>query len=184
MKKTSEFLVQFEGLKQGSHLFDWEIKKEFFEDFGNTEPENGEYTVKMELLKDNNMIILEFDIHGTYPGQCDMCLNDVVVPVYHQDRIVVKFSSEPQEATEEMVVLHTGDYEIDVKQFIYEFITVSLPWRKTCADAGKTCNADMLSKLSEFNLVEPEADSPEGDENAADSPWDALKSLKDKFGNN
>lgn len=184
MKKSDEFLVQFEGLKLGSHHFDWEISETFFDDFGEVEFSQGSYRVDMELLKQNNMLILEFDIQGSLPCSCDLCLEDITMPVAHQDRLVVKFSSEPQEATEEMVVLSHGDYEIDVKQFIYEFIAVSVPPRRTCADAGKTCNAAMLDKLSEFNLTEPESDEPSEPEDDTDSTWDALKSLKDKFRNN
>lgn len=184
MKKSDEFLVQFEGLKLGSHHFDWEIGETFFDDFGEVEFSRGSYRVDMELLKQNNMLILEFDIRGTLPCSCDLCLEDITVPVVHSDRLVVKFAAEPQEATEEMVVLRHGEYELDVKQFIYEFIAVSLPLRRTCADAGQTCNAAMLEKLSEFNLTPPgQAEEPETDEDG-ENTWEALKSLKDKFRNN
>lgn len=186
MKKSDEFLVQFEGLKLGSHHFDWELDETFFDGFGEVEAAKGSYRVDMELLKQNNMLILEFDLNGTLPCSCDLCLDDITVPVEHSDRLVVKFAAEAQEPTEEMVVLRHGDYEIDVKQFIYEFIAVSLPLRRTCADAGKTCNAAMLEKLSEFNLTEPEAAEPSEPDGHTDtdSTWDALKSLKDKFRNN
>jgi len=184
MKKSDEFLVQFEGLKLGSHHFDWEINETFFDDFGEVEFGKGRFKVDMELLKQNNMLILEFDINGSFPCQCDLCLDDIEVPVSHGDRLVVKFAAEAQDPTEEMVVLRHGDYEINVRQFIYEFIAVSLPQRRTCADAGKTCNAAMLDKLSEFNLTEPETPAAPDAEDGEDSTWDALKSLKDKFRNN
>lgn len=183
MKKSGEFLVQFEGLKQGSHHFDWEIGSTFFDDFGGVEYNNVHFKVDMELLKQSTMLILDFNIEGSFECSCDLCLEDIQMPVTYQDQLVVKFAAEPQEATEEMVVLQHGDYEIDVKQFIYEFITISLPLRRTCADAGKSCNPAMLDKLSEFNLVEPES-AEESPEESEDSPWDALKSLKDKFRNN
>lgn len=184
MKKSDEFLVQFEGLKLGSHHFDWEIDNTFFDDFGEVEFSQGNYRVEMELLKQNNMLILEFDIKGSLPCSCDLCLDDITVPIAHSDRLVVKFADEPQEPTEEMVVLRHGDYEIDVKQFIYEFIVVSSPLRRTCADAGKTCNAAMVDKLSEFNLTEPESSEPSEPEEGGENTWEALKSLKDKFRNN
>ena len=181
MKKSDEFLVQFEGLKLGSHHFDWEIDETFFDDFGETEFGKGRYRVDMELTKQNNMLILEFGIDGSVPCTCDLCLEEMTLPVSHEDRLLVKFAAEPQEPTEEMVVLRQGDYEIDVKQFIYEFIAISQPLRHICADAGKTCNAEMLERLSEFNLGPAEAmpSEPEGDEE--DTTWDALKSLKDKL---
>lgn len=183
MKKSNEFLIQFEGLKQGSHDFDWEINDTFFDDLGEVDFTNTHFKVDMELLKQNNMLILEFDIKGSFSCTCDLCLDDITLPVQHHEQLIVKFSSTEEGATEEMVVLNHGDYEIDVKQFIYEFITVAMPLRRTCADAGKKCNPEMIAKLSEFNLVEPEEaeDSEPEDE---DSTWDALKSLKDKFKNN
>lgn len=184
MKKSDEFIVQFEGLKLGSHHFDWELGATFFDDFGEVEFGRGRFKVDMELLKQNNMLILEFDIRGTFPCSCDLCLEDITLPVSHGERLVVKFSSTEEGATEEMVVLPHGAHEIDVKQFIYEFISVSLPLRRICADAGATCNAAMLEKLSEFNLTEPgPSDSPETEENE-DETWNALQSLKDKFRNN
>lgn len=183
MKKSDEFLIQFEGLKQGSHDFDWEINDTFFDDFGGVDFSQTQLKVDMELIKQNNMLILEFDLNGSFLCTCDLCLDDITLPVEHHEQLIVKFSSTEEGATEEMVVLGHGDYEIDVKQFIYEFITVAMPLRRVCENAGKKCNPQMVAKLSEFNLVEPVGEEESEPENE-DSPWDTLKSLKDKFENN
>lgn len=183
MKKSDEFLVQFEGLKQGSHDFDWEIKQTFFDDFGEVEFDESHFKVDMVLTKQSTMLILDFVINGSISCSCDLCLEDITMPVSHEEQLIVKFSSAEEGATEEMVVLPHGAHEINVKQFIYEFILVALPLRRTCKDAGKTCNPKMLEKLSEFNLTEPEG-SQEPEQEDESSTWDALKSLKDKFRNN
>lgn len=185
MKKSDEFLIQFVGLKQGSHDFDWEIGDTFFDDFGEVDFTNSRFKVDMELVKQTNMLVLEFDIKGSISCTCDLCLDDITLSVTHQEQLIVKFSSAEEGATEEMVVLGIGEYELDVKQFIYEFIQVALPLRRVCEDAGKNCNPEMIAKLSEFNLTEPEgSQGPEEKQDDEDSTWDALKSLKDKFRNN
>lgn len=186
MKKSDEFLVQFEGLKLGSHHFDWEINESFFDEFDDVEFGGSHFRIDMNLLKESNMLILEFDIQGNVPFACDLCLEDISVPVSHKDRLIVKFSSEPQEDTEEMVVLSHNDYQIDVKQFIYEYIVLSVPFRRVCASPGNTpqCNVEVLSKLKEFNLSEedlPEQNTGNEEEN---TDWSALNALKDKFRNN
>jgi len=185
MKKSNEFLVQFEGLKQGSHDFDWDIDDTFFDDYGEVDFTDTHFRVDMELVKQNNMLILEFDIKGSFACTCDLCLDDIKLPVDYQEQLIVKFSSTEEGATEEMVVLGHGDYEIDVKQFIYEFILIAMPLRRVCEDAGKQCNPEMIAKLSEFNLVETNPSEPESEEDdSEDNTWDALQSLKDKFKNN
>lgn len=186
MKKSDEFIVQFEGLKLGSHHFDWEINESFFDDFGEVEFGKGQFQVDMELTKQNNMLILEFDVKGKVPFPCDLCLEDIHVSVSHKEQVIVKFSSDAPESTDDMVVLGIHAHEIDVKQFIYEFIAISVPFKRTCDKPGQTasCNKEVLKHLSAFELSETATTEEEPGENGDGSPWDGLKSLKDKFNNN
>ncbi len=176
MKKLSEYVVQFEGLKTGSHRFDWEVEEKFFEDFGDVEFGRGKFQVELDLQKENTMLVLSFHIRGTFPCSCDLCLEEIQMPVNHEDRLIVKFSSEPEEPDAEIIFLRHGEYEIDLRQPIYEMIATSIPFRRTCADVGKKCDPEMLRRIEES--LGPDTDGQTDGEDGA-SPWDVLKSLKD-----
>lgn len=177
MKKLSEYVVQFEGLKTGSHRFDWEVDEKFFEDFGDVEFGRGKFHVELDLQKENTMLILNFHIHGSFSCSCDLCLEEIHMPVEHEDRLIVKFGSGDEEPDAEIIFLRHGEYEIDLRQPIYEIIATSVPFRRTCADVGKTCDPEMLRRIGQpqGTTLESENQAEEGE-----SPWDILKSLKNK----
>jgi uncharacterized metal-binding protein YceD (DUF177 family) len=98
------------------------------------------------------------------------------MPVEHEDRLIVKFGSGEEEPDAEILFLRHGEYEIDLRQPIYEIIATSVPFRRTCADVGKTCDPEMLRRIGKAQGT-TESTSPEEE---GESPWDILKSLKNK----
>lgn len=175
MKKLSEYVVRFEGLKTGSHHFEWEVGEKFFEDFGDVEFRRGKFHVELELQKENTMLILNFPLKGTFSCSCDLCLEEIEMPVENEGRLIVKFASEPEESDGEIIFLRHGDHELDLRQTIYEMIATSIPFRRTCADVGKQCDPEMLRRIKESQGTDNE-NQPEWKEGG--SPWDVLKSLK------
>jgi len=119
------------------------------------------------------MLILNFQINGTINTNCDRCLAQYPQPVDVQEQQIARFSDEPGEEDDEIIILTKNDHEIDISGLVYEYINVALPLITVCSDEGETpyCDKEMLESLNKLttNNEEPEDIDPR---------WDALKKFK------
>lgn len=193
MKSNKEFIIPFIGLKVGFHDFNFEIHDAFFEEVEYSIIHKGNVTVSLTLEKKETMLIGEFQIGGTVSASCDRCNDPLDVPVKGTFRLVYKFDNETSD-DESLIVLHPDAYELDVRDNIYELITVSLPARLT-HPMGE-CNEEMIELLKKYsgqpeNVEEDfdddddwddedweEEDDDDGDDDdPVDPRWSALKNL-------
>jgi len=167
VKSKREYIIPFIGLKLGFHEFEFEIRDAFFEDRDYSIIHSGSVNVKLILEKKETMLIAEFEINGVVSTSCDRCNDPVDVPVKGQFRLVFKFGLEESD-DETLIVMHPDTYEIDIRENIYELITVSLPSR--CVHKIEECNQEMLELLSKYsvNREEEEGDDDEWE----DEDWD------------
>jgi uncharacterized protein len=171
--KLSAYNIAFKGLSPGKHEFDYKIDSRFFELFENSLVDNGEVDVLVVLVKENSVYTLEFQFTGYVSLICDRCLEIYNQPVYYQTRLFLKFSSEDQEESDEIIWLSPEDYQVNVAQLIYEYIVLSLPVRHvhtSTADGKNLCNPEMLAKLK---LMTKDVPASPGDDR-----WKELKKLK------
>jgi len=192
VKSNKEFIIPFIGLKVGFHDFNFEIHDAFFEEVEYSIIHKGNVTVSLTLEKKETMLIGEFQIGGTVSASCDRCNDPLDVPVKGTFRLVYKFDNETSD-DESLIVLHPDAYELDVRDNIYELITVSLPARLT-HPMGE-CNEEMIELLKKYSgqpeSVEDdfdddddwddedweEEDDDDGDDDPVDPLWSALKNL-------
>ena len=193
MKSNKEFIIPFIGLKVGFHDFNFEIHDAFFEEVEYSIIHKGNVTVSLTLEKKETMLIGEFQIGGTVSASCDRCNDPLDVPVKGTFRLVYKFDNETSD-DESLIVLHPDAYELDVRDNIYELITVSLPARLT-HPMGE-CNEEMIEMLKKYSGQpesveddfdddddwddedwEEEDDDDGDDDDPVDPRWSALKNL-------
>jgi uncharacterized metal-binding protein YceD (DUF177 family) len=192
VKSNKEFIIPFIGLKVGFHDFNFEIHDAFFEEVEYSIIHKGNVTVSLTLEKKETMLIGEFQIGGTVSASCDRCNDPLDVPVKGTFRLVYKFDNETSD-DESLIVLHPDAYELDVRDNIYELITVSLPARLT-HPMGE-CNEEMIELLKKYSgqpeSVEDdfdddddwddedweEEDDDDGDDDPVDPRWSAIKNL-------
>ena len=77
MKDLKAYDIQFVGLKQGHHRFDYEIEKSFFEFYDFDEFNDVDVKVELGLEKKSTLLELEFSLKGTVNVNCDLtaCLS-------------------------------------------------------------------------------------------------------------
>jgi uncharacterized metal-binding protein YceD (DUF177 family) len=174
LKSLQQYRIPFVGLKPGKHQFDFEIDERFFNEFEYSLVKTGKLQVKLELDKQETMLILDFDIRGDIFLNCDVCLADFPSPIEVVERQIAKFGDEDiEEDTEEIIVLARNEHEIDVSVLIYEYINLAVPFINRCEDEGNTqwCDKAMIAKLEELS-------SPKEEEtNDVDPRWEALKKI-------
>lgn len=174
MKPLKEFVIPFVGLKLGKHHFDFEIDKTFFEHFGFEDFNDSNIKADVVLEKKTTLLEFDFSISGTVNVNCDLSNEPFDQPINGQYHLVVKFGQEFNDDNDEILILPHGEYEINIAQYIYELIVLSVP-KKLVHPGIKdgTLKSDILERLEELS---PKKISNKKD-NETDPRWDTLKKL-------
>ena len=172
MEQISEFLIPFIGLKDGIHRFDFKIKNTFFEGFDFLDFQNARIQVALIFEKKSTLLELNFTAKGEVTVPCDVTTELFKLPIDTAFRLVVKFGLVENFDDDEILILSHGSHEIQVAQYIFEMIVLSVPQKKVHPGiADGTLKSEILEKLK--NLQPQEKSSSE----VTDPRWDKLKDL-------
>lgn len=180
MNFLSKYEIAFKGLTEGSHQFNFEIDDRFFEKFEDSLVEKGQLVAKVTFTKQSTLLIIDMAVKGTVELMCDRCLDNYDQKVKNKSKLFVKFGSETEEMSDEMIVIPLDQHLIDISQYLYELIVLGLPIKHVHPDnkGGKSaCNPEMIEKLKEY-LVE-EVSTGADEEPVIDERWNELKKLLD-----
>jgi uncharacterized protein len=169
--------IPLSGLKEGRHTFDFDIGKEFFEKFEESEIKEGSLKAYIEMDKRSSHIDLQIRITGTVMLCCDRCLEMFSKPIECENRLLVKLGKNISEDDPDILSLPTDEHELELEQHFYEYIYLALPIKRVHPvnkNGKSTCDPVMLKKLKEL-LVEEE-----GEEKQNDPRWDELRKLKNE----
>jgi uncharacterized metal-binding protein YceD (DUF177 family) len=169
-----QYSIQFVGLSDGEHHFEFEIEDQFFASIPNAVVPAGNITVDVLLTKQPTMLTLHFHFKGSVETVCDRCAVSYPYPVEGQQRLIIKLGDEPSE-DEDLVVLPRGEHEFNIAQHIYEYIALSLPLRIVpCEELSDTsiCDKATLARLDELSIADEPAE--------IDPRWAKLNELKNK----
>ena len=174
MNYLSQYTLPFSGLSEGKHQFDFTVNDRFFAEFETSEVEKGELKVQVELEKRSTYLSLSFSISGVVELICDRCLENFIYPVESHRKLLVKFSEKPVEDEAELIYLHPNDFQVEIAQYIYEFVILSLPIRRVHPDGenGESlCDPVMIRKLEELRYHGNNLDEPD------DPRWNELRKI-------
>ena len=174
MDVKSYYNIAFKGLGQGKHHFDYKVDHTFFARFEGSMVDDGEVDVNVVLEKQSSLLILWFTIKGYVTIQCDRCLDMYTQPIQTEQKVFVKFGEDSKDDGDDVVWVSTNDYQLNIAQLIYEFISLAMPIKHVHPEGpdGKTsCNPDMIEKMKK-HVVREKGESH-------DARWDELKKLID-----
>ncbi|MBL4651736.1 MAG: DUF177 domain-containing protein [Flavobacteriales bacterium] len=130
MKYLKQFITPISGLPEGEHWFDFEIRKEFFECFENSDILDANIVLKLQLIKRSTMLELEFSFAGTVNVECDRCISPVDIPIELTEKIIAKFGNDAYDEAAEVLVIPFNEPEFDVSKLVYELIFLGLPMKR------------------------------------------------------
>jgi uncharacterized metal-binding protein YceD (DUF177 family) len=108
---------------------------------------------------------------------CDITNEDFDLPIKGKLNLLVKFGDEYNADHDEILVLPHGEYQVDVSQYIYEMIVLSVPSKRIHPGVKDgTVAVEILDKLNELSPKVEEQKEEEQKENT-DPRWDELKKL-------
>jgi len=176
MKSTNEYLIPFIGLKLGKHQFEYTIDKKFFDEFSFDEFESCEIKVAVVLEKKATMLEIMFKHNGTVNVPCDLTGELFDLPIKGKLKLIVQFGDVFNNDNDELLILPHGEHQIDLSQYIYEMIALSIPLKRIHPGVKDgTLQSEALDKLKDLQVNEiKEKDKKEDD---IDPRWDELKKL-------
>jgi uncharacterized metal-binding protein YceD (DUF177 family) len=170
MKSTNEFLIPFIGLKLGKHQFEFQINKKFFEQFSYDEFENCTVIANVVLEKKATMLEINFKHKGTVNVPCDLTGEYFDLPIKGKLKLVVQFGDMFNNDNEELLILPHGEHQLDLSQYIYEMIALSVPLKRVHPGIKDgTLQSEALEKLKKVQVKEIKEE--------IDPRWDKLKQL-------
>ncbi|MDH6341788.1 uncharacterized metal-binding protein YceD (DUF177 family) [Parabacteroides sp. PFB2-12] len=185
MGKFDSYKIDLKNLPQGVHEYRYLLDNMFFVNIDGDEVQKGKVDVVLTLKRTSVAFEMDFELSGTVMVPCDRCLDDMELPVETKSRLVVKFGKEYAEESDEIVVIPEEEGAINLAWFLYEFVALAIPMKHVHAP-GK-CNKSMSSKLKkhtasssdeeEDDVVDTDNSLDEGQADATDPRWDALKGL-------
>lgn len=176
MKQLSEYLIPFIGLKLGKHQFEYQIDNAFFENFDYDEFESSSIKVNVVLEKKSTMLELNFKHKGTVHVSCDLTNEMFDLPIKGKIKLIVNFGEEFNNDNDELLILPHGEHQIDITQYIYEMIVLSVPLKRVHPGIKDgTLKTPALDKLNELTGKEPKKEIIK--EENIDPRWDELKKL-------
>jgi uncharacterized metal-binding protein YceD (DUF177 family) len=176
MKPLKEFIIPFIGLKLGKHHFDYQIDKSFFEYFEYDDFNDVSVTAHIVLEKKTTLLELHFKISGTVNVNCDISNEPYDQKIKGTFDLVVKFGDEYNDEYVDILIIPHAEYEINVAQYIYELIILSVPIKRIHPGIKDgTLQSDILKKLEE--LSPKGLDNKEKKAEEIDPRWNTLKKL-------
>jgi uncharacterized metal-binding protein YceD (DUF177 family) len=176
MKNTKAYLIPFVGLKLGKHHFEYQIDKAFFEIFDYHEFHYSDIKVKVVLEKKSNLLEINFSHNGIVNVPCDVTGEDFDLPIKSKMKLIVRFGEAFNNDNEELLILPFGEFEVDVAQYIYEMIVLSVPLRRVHPGiADGSLQSEVLEKLNELAVKKTKQNNKKEDN--TDPRWDKLKQL-------
>jgi len=164
-----QFVIPFVGLSAGNHQFDFEIDDKFFASFEYSEIKEAGAHVRLDLERQDRMLVLNFTITGTIRVLCDRCLGEFDMPVTCEEEYFIKFGHEHKEEDDNVLVISENETHIDIANLVYDYLSLRVPYRVVHPDdenGVSLCDPEALARIERLSARK---------EN--DSQWDALKNI-------
>ena len=170
-----EYKIPHAGLKKGIHEFSYELTETFFASFENALINKCNVQVNITFDKRQEPYTIEIDLDGTIWSDCDRCTASIPVSIHASYTIYAKYTvDEAMKEMDEVEIIYIArdDQFIDITQFLYDFVHLSIPVHVICDKPGKTeyCDQEIIGLL--------EKQQPD---TTIDPRWADLDKLKDKL---
>ncbi len=165
------FKIDLKGLKAEITDFEFSLDNDYFDAIDSGELKGGCLHTTLQVRKVAGNFELSFHTEGVVTVTCDLCLDDMSLPITTDNKVVARLGDEYDD-NDEFITIPADEGILDAAWLVYEFIALAVPMRHV-HEEGK-CNPDMISRISQFSVD----NSLEEDEEIVDPRWNELKKLK------
>ena len=164
-------MIPFAGLKTGEHVFNYLIDNSFFKERNYSEIQQAKINTQVTLTKGTNLLIFDVKMEGAINVMCDRCGDYFDLPVWGENKLIVSLTNDRFEGETDIVSIPIDSSEIDISQYLYEYVYMLLPQRRIHLDkedGTSSCNPEALKILNKL--------SEEEQEKKINPIWEELKS--------
>lgn len=169
MGKLDTFKIDLKGLNTENACFEFRLDNAYFDAIGSEDLKGGDLHTTLQVRKVAGNFELSFHTEGVVTVTCDLCLDDMSVPIVTDNKMVARLGYEFDD-NDEFIVIPADEGILDVAWLVYEFIVLAVPMRHVHEEGQ--CNPDMIRRIGQ--LVVDNSD----DEEAVDPRWNELRKLK------
>lgn len=171
MENNKQYMIQLSEMPLGKTELRFHIDDDFFANKEYSEIKKGTAELKLTIDKQCELFTMLFEIRGQVEVACCRCNAMYMQPVEKTFKMFVKIGSENKEESDDVIVITKEMSEINIEDWIYEYIILSLPIR--CVhDNIEDCDQEVIKYLEQDN------EKSEQDNDEVDPRWEKLKELK------
>ncbi len=147
IKMDREYSVPIKGLKIGMHHYNFSVGNSFFDNFENSFVHKAAIEIDTALEKSESWIKIVSRFHGNVTVDCDRCLDELILPVETEASLLVRLVREDGEENDDIEIVNIDPSEtvLDLSQFFYDYITLSLPVHMVHEEG--LCDPEMILRL-------------------------------------
>lgn len=173
--ELKDYDIEFAGLKQGTHSFDFQLNNDFFKLFGLEEYHAADIRVTAVLEKRSTLMDLTITGEGSVNVDCDVTTEPYDQPIQAHMDIVVKFGESQNNDDEDILVLPHGEHKLNIARYVYEMLVLSVPYKRVHPGVEDgTLQSEVLDRLRDLSIENRDKNKSE----EIDPRWSALKKLK------
>ena len=141
--KKRETVLGFSGLSLGEHTFEYHLDDTFFSLYPLSDLEGMRpATVPVVLRKANHLMEADFSFEGILDAVCDFSGDPFELSVRNAFSLVIKLGDDFDDSNPDILVLPHGEYEVDLAQYLFELIALSIPYQKIKPELRETREDD------------------------------------------
>ena len=164
-----DYNIRISGNKNGKHDYFFNVDEKFFERFVGHDITKAQIEIIATLWNNNDKLKLSLNINGFIYGLlCDLCASEIDVKISNSLSVLLQFSQEKIEDTDEIMYVQTNQNKIDISHLIYEGVILSIP--TTIKHLNKSeCKKETILLLKKYSEKDKRTDPR----------WEQLNKLKD-----
>lgn len=172
MKELDKFSIDIIGLSYAKHDYQFDIGNSFFKCFEDSYTSNGEGMIDVVLDKHETFINASININVKVVLVCDRSLDEYDHQISIIKEVIFKHGAEEEEVDDHVIIISFDRQQLNLAQYIYEFIGLEIPMKKLHPRFSQDDNEDELVYTS---AIEEETEKEE-----TDPRWSALEKLNKK----
>ncbi len=175
MSKKYDYNIEFLGLADGKHSFNFHVNKELFLQYENADVTDADVNVDIELNKNVRHLSLHFEIKGNIKTLCDRCMETLTLQIDYTTNLYVNFGDYTSDLTniDDVMTLNRSEEKLELSKHLYDYIMLNIPIQRVHnGENGEHCNPDMLKQIEKYKIGNNNSET-----NEIDPRWDKLKHL-------
>ena len=179
MNRLNAYNIDIFKLSNATHNYDFEVSSSFFEAFEESEVNDGQADIIVQLKKSETMIDVNIQVKGSVKLTCDRSSEDFDHLLDTDNNIIFKYGDSWEELSDEVITIPRGEQRINLAQYIYEFIGLAIPMKRLHPRFDQDeVEDDETNEMVYSSYDEEEEESNSSETEDVDPRWAKLKGIK------